>query len=136
MPTTAPRAAVQTLIDANHCPGAVMIVAHPPGPGVAPVLHTGDCRLLPDMQAHAALRALVGKAVLVLDTTYCDPQYTFPSQKDTLKFVMGAWHGRGAAKFQFFHASGHPRAMQFVRLQLLGVLCVMPRVAWWAVCNA
>ncbi|KAG1679991.1 hypothetical protein FOA52_007055 [Chlamydomonas sp. UWO 241] len=77
-----------TLVDANHCPGACMIVAEPPC-GV-PVLHTGDCRLVPEMQAHPALQKLVGRAVLVLDTTYCDPQYTFPTQKEVLKFTMDA----------------------------------------------
>lgn len=31
-----------TLVDANHCPGAAMVVAHPPaGP---PVLHCGERR--------------------------------------------------------------------------------------------
>jgi len=33
-----------TLIDANHCPGAVMVVAEFPSPGRRPVIHTGDCR--------------------------------------------------------------------------------------------
>ncbi len=31
-----------TLVDANHCPGAAMIVAE--APGRPPVLHCGDCR--------------------------------------------------------------------------------------------
>jgi DNA cross-link repair 1A protein len=57
-----------TLIDANHCPGSAMVVAHPPG--APPVLHTGDARLTREAtQDQALLQALVGKAVLVLDTT-------------------------------------------------------------------
>lgn len=43
-----------TFLDANHCPGAVMILFEPPG-GARPVLHTGDCRLVPAMQQEAAL---------------------------------------------------------------------------------
>ncbi len=31
-----------TFVDANHCPGAAMIVFEPPGR--APIVHTGDCR--------------------------------------------------------------------------------------------
>lgn len=46
-------------------------------------------RLVAEMQQNAALQRLRGKAVLVLDTTYCDPQYTFPSQQDVLKFTLG-----------------------------------------------
>ncbi len=46
-----------TFIDANHCPGAVMALFEPPlGAGARPVLHTGDCRLVPAMQQEAALQ--------------------------------------------------------------------------------
>lgn len=78
------------LIDANHCPGAAMVVAHPPG-GLPPVLHTGDARLtVAATQEQPALQALVGKAVLVLDTTYADPAYCFPPQQEVLDWVLRA----------------------------------------------
>ncbi|GLC58519.1 hypothetical protein PLESTB_001369900 [Pleodorina starrii] len=79
-----------TLVDANHCPGAAMVVAQPRG-GWPPVLHTGDCRLGEHMRSHPALQALVGRrCTLVLDTTYCDPRYEFPPQKAVLDAVMEA----------------------------------------------
>lgn len=64
-----------------------MILAEPPG--APPVLHTGDCRLDGSvMQAMPQLRGIIGRAVLVLDTTYCDPTYTFPPQADVLQFAL------------------------------------------------
>ncbi|KAF8069613.1 Dclre1a [Scenedesmus sp. PABB004] len=75
-------------VDANHCPGSAMVVAHPPG-GAPPVLHTGDARLSPEvMTAQPALQALVGRAVLVLDTTYADTRYDFPPQAAVLDCVL------------------------------------------------
>jgi len=78
------------LIDANHCPGAAMVVAHPPG-GAPPVLHTGDARLTAEAtRSQPVLQSLVGRAVLVLDTTYADPSYCFPPQQDVLDWVLRA----------------------------------------------
>jgi DNA cross-link repair 1A protein len=78
------------LIEANHCPGAAMVVAWPPG-GAPPVLHTGDARLSTQAtQEQPVLQALVGRAVLVLDTTYADPSYCFPPQQDVLDWVLKA----------------------------------------------
>lgn len=80
-------------VDANHCPGAAMVVVEP-GPGSGGggprrgVLHTGDCRLHAGMQQHPALCALRGAADLVLDTTYCDPQYTFPQQREVRRWRL------------------------------------------------
>jgi hypothetical protein len=67
-----------------------MVVAHPPG-GAPPVLHTGDARLSPEAtRGQAVLQGLVGRAVLVLDTTYADPSYCFPPQQDVLDWVLRA----------------------------------------------
>ncbi|KAL6752292.1 beta-lactamase-like protein [Haematococcus lacustris] len=78
-----------TLVDANHCPGAAMVIAT--APGMRPVLHTGDCRLSSHMFEQPELQALRGsRCRLVLDTTYCDPQYCFPSQEETLRYTLEA----------------------------------------------
>ncbi|CAI5490171.1 unnamed protein product, partial [Closterium sp. Naga37s-1] len=76
-----------TLMDANHCPGAVMILFEPPN-GQA-VLHTGDFRWHPSM---AALPSLAATCIhtLILDTTYCHPKYEFPPQEAALQFVVEA----------------------------------------------
>lgn len=74
------------LLDANHCPGAAMILFRPPN-GAA-VLHTGDFRADPSMERSL----LAGRKVhtLFLDTTYCSPEYTFPSQQEVIQFAINA----------------------------------------------
>ncbi|KJE92159.1 hypothetical protein CAOG_03178 [Capsaspora owczarzaki ATCC 30864] len=72
-----------TLIDANHCPGSCLIKFVLPDGRV--YLHTGDFRADPAMLAHQAL-AQCRFAMLYLDTTYCDPRYTFPSQQEVVSF--------------------------------------------------
>ena len=90
LPLTAPAGTRLQLLDANHCPGAAMVVAYPPR-GAPPVLHTGDARLTVEAtQLQPALQALVGRAVLVLDTTYADPGYCFPPQQQVLDWVLRA----------------------------------------------
>lgn len=78
-----------TLLPANHCPGAAMILFE--CPGRLPILHSGDCRLastlLPQLPQLEAVRGAVD---LILDTTYCDPQYTFPTQAEALNFAVDA----------------------------------------------
>ncbi|XP_076195176.1 DNA cross-link repair 1A protein isoform X2 [Aptenodytes patagonicus] len=60
------------LLDANH--GNV-------------ILHTGDFRADPSMERYPAL---IGQQVhtLYLDTTYCSPEYTFPSQQEVIQFAV------------------------------------------------
>ncbi|XP_004631601.1 LOW QUALITY PROTEIN: DNA cross-link repair 1A protein [Octodon degus] len=72
------------LLDANHCPGAAMILCYLPNGTV--VLHTGDLQADPSM----ARSRLAGQKVhvLYLDTTYCSPEYTFPSQQEVIQFAI------------------------------------------------
>ncbi|KFK37360.1 hypothetical protein AALP_AA4G246500 [Arabis alpina] len=72
-----------TCFDANHCPGSIMILFEPAN-GKA-VLHTGDFRYSEEMS-----NWLMGSHIssLILDTTYCNPQYDFPKQEAVIQFVV------------------------------------------------
>ncbi|PPD95423.1 hypothetical protein GOBAR_DD07559 [Gossypium barbadense] len=76
-----------TCLDANHCPGSIMILFEPPN-GKA-ILHTGDFRYSEEMGGLSLLHACPIHT-LILDTTYCNPQYDFPKQVAVIQFVIEA----------------------------------------------
>ncbi|KAL0312096.1 UNVERIFIED_CONTAM: DNA cross-link repair 1A protein [Sesamum radiatum] len=76
-----------TCFDANHCPGAIIILFEPPNG--KPVLHTGDFRFCEEMKDLSILQACPIHT-LILDTTYCNPQYDFPKQDAIIQFVIDA----------------------------------------------
>eukprot|EP00043_Microstomoeca_roanoka_P019848 m.230855 g.230855 ORF g.230855 m.230855 type:complete len:383 (-) comp17061_c0_seq12:3066-4214(-) len=72
------------LLDANHCPGAVVFLFTLPSG--RRILHTGDFRACEELWTHPALTHCPLQTVY-LDTTYCDARYTFPSQMAVLNFI-------------------------------------------------
>lgn len=67
-----------TLIDANHCPGAVMFLFEG---YFGTILYTGDFRYTPSMLREECLRNNTNIDVLYLDNTNCDPTRTVPSRQ-------------------------------------------------------
>ena len=81
-----------TFFDANHCPGAVMAYFFDKETKKT-VLHTGDFRADEEkVQKNKALLETLKRNgrvdELYLDTTYCNPNYDFPSQKVALQCMQ------------------------------------------------
>jgi DNA cross-link repair 1A protein len=76
------------LIDAFHCPGSVMFIFRiPKGDGsYRHLLHTGDFRGSTQLNSDPIWESLQIPRfdAIYLDTTYCDPQYSFPSQNSAI----------------------------------------------------
>lgn len=66
-----------TLMDANHCPGAVMFLFQG---YFGTILYTGDFRYTPSMLREQCLRNNITIDILYLDNTNCDPTRTLPSR--------------------------------------------------------
>ncbi|TKY64827.1 DNA ligase 1 [Spatholobus suberectus] len=78
-----------TLLDANHCPGAVQFLFAVPRPDGTALryVHTGDFRFSNSMISEPALAPFVGADAVFLDTTYCNPKFVFPSQEESVEYV-------------------------------------------------
>ncbi|XP_022771969.1 DNA ligase 6 isoform X3 [Durio zibethinus] len=78
------------LIDANHCPGAVQFLFKVPtkNGSFERYVHTGDCRYCNSMKMNSYLNGFVGCDAIFLDTTYCDPKFVFPSQEESVDYVV------------------------------------------------
>ncbi|GKU97649.1 hypothetical protein SLEP1_g10767 [Rubroshorea leprosula] len=79
-----------TLIDANHFPGAVQFLFKIPGSNGSfeRYVHTGDCRFSDSMKSDRFLSEFVGCDAIFLDTTYCNPKFVFPSQEESVEYVV------------------------------------------------
>jgi DNA cross-link repair 1A protein len=97
-----------TLLDANHCPGAVMFLFEI---GKRKILHVGDFRWNRNlMMQHNPIREIASRHVeldeLFLDTTYCDPKYSLPSQDDTIEAVVKLFQQHKSNRKRTLHLFG------------------------------
>ena len=79
-----------TLLDANHCPGAIMFIFEV---GNKNILHVGDFRWnqsfhmkIPQLRAFSNMTPRLDE--IFLDTTYCNPKYTLPSQDEAISATI------------------------------------------------
>ncbi|KAJ3011259.1 DNA cross-link repair 1A protein [Thoreauomyces humboldtii] len=83
-----------TLMDANHCPGAAVLVFDVSTvDGPKRYVHCGDCRFDDRMKLWPAWRqpdaaTMHPVEVLFLDTTYSEPKYRFPHQSIVIDSVI------------------------------------------------
>jgi Cft2 family RNA processing exonuclease len=70
-------------MDANHCPGSVILIF------IArdwKVVHTGDFKLSDEMRQKAAL--LRNADIVYLDNTYDRPEHVFPPQEESIRSII------------------------------------------------
>eukprot|EP00980_Cylindrotheca_fusiformis_P011974 scaffold2830_cov131-Cylindrotheca_fusiformis.AAC.95 len=96
-----------TLLDANHCPGAIMFLFEV---GKKTILHVGDFRWNREiMMQQAPLRALQKNTTLdelFLDTTYCDSKYNLPSQAEAIQATIRIFEEELKNKAKTLHLFG------------------------------
>lgn len=78
-------------MDANHCPGAVQLIFKLRDG--RRFLHCGDMRFSEAMLRNPHVAACrQAQTTVFLDTTYCNPRYTFPQQASA---VQAGCQGQG-----------------------------------------
>lgn len=79
------------LVDANHCPGAVQFLFKIPSGDDGKFeryVHTGDFRFCDSMRVDPIFERFIGSDAVFLDTTYCDPKFIFPSQEESIEYIV------------------------------------------------
>lgn len=86
------------LVDANHCPGAVQFLfkVSVNGGKFEKYVHTGDFRYSDSMKLVPLLSEFIGSDAVFLDTTYCNPKFVFPSQEESIDYIVGVIERIGA----------------------------------------
>ena len=79
---------IVTLLEANHCPGAALLLFRVDG---VYHLHTGDMRYSSAMKLYSELQNIQIQN-LYLDTTYCSHDYDFPPQSDAIDQMISIMH--------------------------------------------
>ncbi|KAJ0042140.1 hypothetical protein Pint_18689 [Pistacia integerrima] len=78
------------LVEANHCPGAVQFLFKVPckNDRFERYVHTGDFRFCKAMILEPVMSEFVGCDGVFLDTTYCNPKFVFPSQEESVEYIV------------------------------------------------
>lgn len=76
-----------TLLDANHCPGAVMFLMEG---YFGRILYTGDFRYSGSLMSNSLLQDFLSKPVdsLYLDNTFCSPKCIYPPRDEAVEEVI------------------------------------------------
>ncbi|KAK6341127.1 hypothetical protein TWF696_008216 [Orbilia brochopaga] len=87
--------AIVTMIDANHCPGSSLFLfekmtSSPRGRKMQRILHCGDFRASARHLRHPLLSVAKKNKIDIcyLDTTYLNPKYAFPPQRQVIEACM------------------------------------------------
>ncbi|XAR51498.1 DNA ligase (ATP) [Bertholletia excelsa] len=99
-----------TVVDANHCPGAVQFLFKIPGieGRIERYVHTGDFRYRDSMKLEPILSEFIGSDAIFLDTTYCNPKFVFPSQEESVDYIVGVIERIGVQN------EGSPKSVLFL----------------------
>ncbi|KAF3924931.1 hypothetical protein ABW21_db0208544 [Orbilia brochopaga] len=87
--------ATVTMLDANHCPGSSLflfekMISYPRGRKMQRILHCGDFRASAKHLRHPLLSVAKKNKIDIcyLDTTYLNPKYAFPPQRQVIQACM------------------------------------------------